>query len=150
MLEPGAPLTWKRILVAGTRAYWINLLLAMALHILPPVAFFCPMGTGFVMGYMIAATQLEAVLIATVMGVWMAAIIGLVGGVAAILSTMAPYGILAGDPMGLFLLATLIILHLSLFAGFGAWLGGHLARRERARIAAGQPSHSGDPRPTPA
>ncbi len=149
-MGPGAPLSWKRILLAGTRAYWINLLLAIGLHILPPVAFFCPMGTGFVMGHMIAATPAEAALIATVMGIWMAAIISVVGVVAAILSTMAPYGIIAGDPMGLFLLAAAIILHLSLFAGSGAWLGGHLARKERSRVAAARAPYSGQPRPNPA
>ncbi len=150
MLEPGAPLTWKRILVAGTRAYWINLLLLMALHILPPVAFFCPVGTGFVMGYTIAATRLEAVLIATVMGAWMVGIISIVGGGVAIVSTMAPYGILAGDPSLMFLIATFIILHLVLFAGAGALFGGHLARKERTRVFAGLDPRTGEPQPTPA
>jgi hypothetical protein len=150
MLEPGAPLTWRRILVAGTRAYWINLLLLMALHILPPVAFLCPVGTGFVMGHTIAATPLEAVLIATVMGAWMVGIMTLVGGGIAIVSTMAPYGILAGDPMLMFLVATLILLHLVLFAGAGAMFGGHLARKERARTAAGLDPHTGEPLPSPA
>jgi len=138
------------MLVAGTRAYWINLLLAMALHVLPPVAFFCPMGTGFVMGYSIAATPLEAVLIATVMGVWMAGIISIVAGGAAILSTMAPYGIFAGSPMLMFFIAAGIILHLSLFAGTGCWFGGHLARKERSRTAAGLDPRTGEPSITPA
>jgi hypothetical protein len=145
---PGARLSWKRVLITGTRAYWINLLLLLALHILPPVAFFCPAGTGFVTGYSTAASRRDAVLIATVMGIWMAGIIAVVGGAVALVSTMNPYGILAGNPMVMFLIATLIILHLVLFAGAGAMLGGHLARRDAGRIATNAAPQPGEPHPT--
>jgi hypothetical protein len=120
------------VLIAGTRAYGINLLLLIGMHPLPPVAFFVPIGTGFATGWQMSASRVEAVLIALIMGTWMAAILSLVGIGAAIISAMAPPGILAGNLFGMLVISTAMILHLSLFAGAGAMLGGHLARRERA------------------
>ena len=130
MLAPGAAFSWRRVLVAGTRAYWINLLILIGLHPLPPIAFFIPIGTGFAMGWTIAASRREAVLVACVMGTWMAAILSLVGIGAAILSAMKPPGILAGDILMFLAIASAMIAHLAIFAGAGALLGGHLARRD--------------------
>ena len=130
MLAPGAAFSWKRVLLAGTRAYWINLLLLIGLHPLPPIAFFIPVGTGFAMGWTIAASRREALLIALVMGTWMSCILSLVGIGAAIISAMAPPGILAGDFIMFLVIASGLVAHLAIFAGAGAWLGGHLARRE--------------------
>jgi hypothetical protein len=132
VLAPGAAFSWKRVLLAGTRAYWINLLLLIGLHPLPPIAFFIPIGTGFAMGWTIAASRREAVLIAAVMAVWMSAILSLVGIGAGILSAMKPPGILAGDILMFLAIASTIVAHLAIFAGGGALLGGHLARRDLA------------------
>ena len=46
----------RRLFQIASRAFLINLMLVLCLHVFPPVAFFCPLGTGFATGWSIAAT----------------------------------------------------------------------------------------------
>jgi len=130
-LERG-PFSWRRILLAGTRAFGINLLLQIGLHPILPVAFFVPVGTGFVAGWRIMATGVEGALIGLVMGGWLTALCGLVLLALILLSGVLPWSL---ESPGAMLMPVLICVffvgHLSIFAGVGAILGGYFARREQ-------------------
>jgi hypothetical protein len=121
---------WWHVLVNGTQAFAINLMLVLGLHVLPPIAFFCPLGTGFVMGWRMMATHVEGLMLGVVMGLWMWALCGAVG--LAILFIGSTRSITFGpnDVLAIVLLSTFLVAHLAIFAGAGAMLGGHYARRE--------------------
>jgi hypothetical protein len=128
------PFSWRRVLIAGTRAFGINLLLVSGLHAIPPVAFFLPVGTGFAAGWREMATWVEAVLIGLVMGLWASLLCGIVLLGVVLLSGIMPWGLESPAAMlWPILICGLIVAHLSIFAGTGAALGGHFARKELAR-----------------
>ena len=124
--------SWRRVFVAGSRAFAINFMLVMGLHVLPPVAFICPLGTGFVTGWNLTASRVEGLLIGLIMGIWMWLLCGVVGLGVMALGPALPMGLQAPDVFGVLLVATVLVGHLAIFAGAGAMLGGHFARKERA------------------
>jgi hypothetical protein len=127
------PFSWKRVLVAGTRAFGINLLLVAGLHAIAPVAFLLPIGTGFAAGWRMVATWVEGILIGLVMGMWVSLLCGIVLVGVVLLSGVTPWSL---ESPGALVLPTLIyvfiVAHLSIFAATGAVLGGHFARKDQA------------------
>ena len=126
------PFSWKTVLIAGTRAFGINLLLQIGLHPILPVAFFVPIGTGFAAGWRLVATWVEGILIGLVMGTWLSLLCGVVLLGLVLLSGVTPWSLQSPGAMLMpLLICSLIVAHLSIFAGAGAILGGHFARKER-------------------
>jgi hypothetical protein len=129
-------LSFGGLIIAGTKGFGVNLLLLLGLHWIPPIAFLVPVITGYVTGWRAAASKLEGLMIGVIMGAWMMALFILLGALLAVVSLMNPGGKLDGELMVL-LLAIGLVLHLTIFGGIGAMLGGHMARRA---LAAGQPN----------
>ena len=50
---------WRRVLWASRRGFGINMMLLMGLPVLPPVAFLCPLATGFAMGDVVIGIVLQ-------------------------------------------------------------------------------------------
>jgi len=131
-VESREKFSWSRVLVAGSRAFAINLMLVLALHILPPIAFLCPLGTGFVTGWNLCATWVEGTLIGLVMGGWLLLVCWLVALGFLVAGVGGSAGMGASDMLAVSLMASFIVAHLVIFAAAGAILGGHFARREQA------------------
>src|SRR4051794_34806045 len=77
---PTAPaaVTAGRLWLAATKAFGITVLLATGLHVIPPAAFLVPLGTGFVAGWDVKATLVQATLIGAIMGLWFTGIAAVV------------------------------------------------------------------------
>lgn len=113
---------YARALRQSVPSFGLNLLLVTGLHILPPVAMMCPAGTGFVAGWRRLFTPAEGVVFGAAMGFYMLILCTILGGALVLL--------LPGINMWLvWIVALFPITHLSMFAGAGAVIGGHMARK---------------------
>jgi hypothetical protein len=115
---------YGRALRASPRAFGLNLLLQLALHVLPPISFFVPVLTGFITGWRIRARPGEAAVLGLGMGGLMFALCCLVG--AGLIVLFPSVGILP-----ILLVASVLVVHLATFAAIGASIGGHYARRDQ-------------------
>ena len=116
---------YGRALRASAPAFGLNLLLQLALHILPPISFFVPMFTGFITGWRIRAGPGEAAVLGLGMGTLMFALCCLLGGVVIILFPHVGF-------VTVVIVASLLVIHLAVFAAVGAMIGGHYARKDEA------------------
>jgi hypothetical protein len=126
-----AAFTW-RVLRFGLRAFAVNIILVTALHPLIPIDFLLPIGTGFVTGRIMRAEPQEAILVGLVMSVCDAVLLTIIGLATALLSLAGVLRLVAADAPALILVGVFLVVHLGLFAGGGAILGGYTVRRERA------------------
>lgn len=119
----------SKALRASPRAFGLNLLLQLALHILPPISFFIPVLTGFITGWQIKARPGEAAVLGLGMGGLMFALCCAVG--AGLMILFPNVGVVP-----VVLVASVLVVHLATFAGVGAVIGGHYARKdERALVS---------------
>jgi len=125
--------TIGELMVIATKAFGINVLLLLGLGWIPPVAFVVPFGTGFATGWNATATLREGTLIGVIMGIWMSLLCGMGVAGLVLVSWMYPGGMKAGGELGIALVVLGLVLHLGVFAGAGAILGGHMARKEQAQ-----------------
>jgi hypothetical protein len=114
-----------KALRASPRAFGLNLVLQLALHILPPISFFVPVLTGFITGWQIKARAGDA------------AVLGLgMGGLMFVLCCAVGAGLMIVFPsvgfIPIVLVASVLVVHLATFAGVGAMIGGHYARKDES------------------
>ncbi len=112
-----------KALRASPRAFGLNLVLQLALHILPPISFFVPVLTGFITGWQIKARAGDA------------AVLGLgMGGLMFVLCCAVGAGLMIVFPgvgfVPIVFVASVLVVHLATFAGVGAVIGGHYARKD--------------------
>jgi hypothetical protein len=131
-----APLSFGGLLVRGTKAFGVNFLLLIGLHWLPPVALVVPLATGYVSGWNAQATPFQGAMIGVIMGVWMLLVCSVFAAGAVVASLVFPGGLTAGAELGIGLIIGFLVLHISLFGGAGAMLGGHFRRKEPAEANA--------------
>ena len=110
---------------ASPRAFGLNLLLQLALHILPPISIFVPVLTGFITGWKIKARPGDAAVLGLGMGGLMLLLCVVVGGV---LMALFP----SVGPLPVLIVASALVVHLASFAAFGAAIGGHYARKDES------------------
>jgi hypothetical protein len=115
-----------RVVRATVRSFGINVLLQLVLHPFLPIAFVVPLVLGFATGWDLRARPREGVAVGLLMGLYMLVLVSLVGSGFLLLVDARRYWwiVLA--------IAAVAVVHLSLFSGFGAVVGGHYARREDA------------------
>lgn len=122
------PVGYGTALRASPRAFGLNLLLQLALHVLPPISFFVPVLTGFITGWRIRAHPGEAAVLGLGMGGLMFALCCLVGaGFVVLFPSIGVAPVL--------IVASFLVVHLATFAAFGAAIGGHYARRDESHLA---------------
>ena len=120
------------LLVRGTKAFGVNLLLLVGLGWLAPVALIVPLVTGYVAGYNARVTSFQGAMIGLIMGGWMLLLCSLVTTGFVIASLIYPGGLTAGAELGISLVVGALVLHISLFGAIGAMLGGHFRGKELA------------------
>jgi hypothetical protein len=131
-----APIGVGELLVRGTKAFGVNFLLLIGLHWLPPIVLIVPLATGYVSGWNARVTLFQGAMIGFIMGVWMLLVCSLFAGGAVMMSLIYPGGLMAGAELGIGLIVGFLVLHISLFGGAGAMLGGHFRRKEPAEAGA--------------
>jgi hypothetical protein len=119
------------MLVRGSKAFGVNLLLLLAFHWVPPLAFIVPVLTGYVSGWNARVTLRQGAAIGFIMGLWMLFVCALATAFFVVASLMYPGGLKRGAELGISLLVGFLVLHIALFGAAGAMLGGHFRRRER-------------------
>jgi hypothetical protein len=132
-----ASLSFGQLLVRATKAFGVNFLLLIGLHWLVPVALVVPLATGYVSGWNARATPFQGAIIGFIMGLWMFFICGIVTGVFVVASLTFPGGLMPGAELGIGLIVGFLVLHISIFGGTGAMLGGYFRRRERSEAEIG-------------
>jgi len=122
-----------RLLRATARSFGINVLCQLVLHPFLPLAFFAPVVLGFATGWDLRARPIDGAAIGLLMGLYMLVLVTVVGAGFLVLVDAARYWwiVLA--------IACFAVVHLGLFSGLGAVVGGHYARREDAGPADASP-----------
>ena len=115
--------TVDRILSVTIRTFGINLLLILGLHTLPPLSFCFPLFLGFATGWTLRATPADGAVVGLAMAGYMTVVCAVVGGIA--LAVIRQPGL----PSVVAVVGSLLVLHIGLFSGAGAVVGGHYARR---------------------
>ena len=122
------PMDYATALRASPRAFGLNLLLLLVLHVLPPIGFFVPVFTGFIAGSQIRARPPEAAVLGLSMGGLMFGLCSIVGVGFIILFPEVRF-------ITVVIVASVLVVHLAAFAAIGAVIGGHYARKdEPARV----------------
>ena len=122
-ISVGETAGYTTALKASPRAFGLNLLLQLALHILPPISFFVPMLTGFIAGWQIRARPVEAAMLGLGMGGLMFALCCLIGVGFIVLFPGVGF-------VTVVVVAAFLVVHLATFAAIGAVVGGHYARKD--------------------
>jgi hypothetical protein len=115
---------------ASPRAFGLNLLLQLALHILPPISFFVPFLTGFIAGWQIRARPGEAAVLGLGMASLMFVLCGLIGAGLIVLFPAIGW-------IPVVLVGSVLVVHLAAFAACGAAVGGHYARKDEPPSSGG-------------
>ena len=125
--------TAGRLWLVATKTFGITALLASGLHVIPPIAFLLPLGTGFVAGWDTRATIRQATCIAAIMGLWLTGVVAVITLIVAAVAPSLVANIWSGGALVGVLIGGFLVLHLAVFAGVGAAIGGHRARAEAAK-----------------
>ena len=130
-VKPTGPAWVGHMFITASKAFGVNLLLLLGLHWLPPVAFLVPFITGYVTGWNARASVFEGAVIGAIMAAWMGLLctLGVLGLV--IMSSVWKGGLDSGHSLGIALVTGGLVLHLGIFAGLGAALGGYFGRKDR-------------------
>jgi hypothetical protein len=123
-----------RLVRATLRSFGINVLMQLVLHPFLPIAFFAPIVLGFATGWDLRATRRDGVAVGLLMGLYMLVLVSAVGTGFLILVDATRYWWIVPA------IAAFAVVHLALFSGLGAVLGGHYARREDADAVKAAPS----------
>ena len=118
-----------RLVRVTLRTFAFNVGLQLVLHPFLPLAFFAPAVIGAYTGWTIRATVVEGVWVGILMGTYMTALVMLIG---------VPFLFLLnlGDKWWIVpIIAAFVVAHVGLFAGGGAVVAGHYARKEAAEAA---------------
>jgi hypothetical protein len=122
-----------RLVRATARSFGINVLLQLVLHPFLPIAFFVPLVLGFATGWDLRATRRDGVAVGLLMGLFMLVLVSLfVAGFLVLVDATRYWWIVPA-------IAAVAVVHVGLFSGLGAVLGGHYARREDADALARAP-----------
>ncbi|HEY3117561.1 MAG TPA: hypothetical protein VGK54_12530 [Chloroflexota bacterium] len=123
----------KWIFLTGTKSFAVNLMAGLAFH---PSILICPLVTGFVMGSRHQLTWTQGFLVGLVMGAWLSVVLGIIGAVVGMIGVFSPPGLITPrDARWVMFGWCRPVAHIVLFAGGGAGLGGHFARRDLAAKA---------------
>ena len=124
-------LSFPRLLLVGSKGFGVNFLLLLGLHWIPPVAFLVPLATGYVTGFNARVSPKQGALIGVIMGAWMTVICLVVAIGFWLLSLTMREGSMPGGLALVIIVISALVLHLTVFAGAGAMLGGRFGRKER-------------------
>jgi hypothetical protein len=119
----------ERLIRITLRTFIYNLGLQLLLHPVPVLGFFCPVLLGLQAGWDLKAGKADGFWVGTLMGVYTTVFVLAIG-------LPLLYVLNLGDQSRVVvIIAAFVFLHVALFAGGGAVVGGQYARREEGQSA---------------